>query len=56
MSFPLPDSTKAPDETSANNSFACSVDFIRDAIVKIKMRDESYPVDKKDFVATGIDK
>ena len=44
MSFTLPDNTKAPDEKSANNSFACSVNFNREAVVEIKMRDESYLV------------
>ena len=49
------DNTKGAYETSANYSFACSVDFTRDSVDKIKMTDESYPVDEIDFIDRGID-
>ena len=45
-SFTLADKSKEEDDRSANYNFACSVDFTRDAVVKITIRGESYPVDE----------
>ena len=51
----MPDNTKKAHESSANYSFACSVDFTRDSVEVITMRDESYTVDHIDFVEKDID-
>ena len=56
ISFTLHDNIKAADKTSAYYSFACSVDFTRDPVDEIKMREESYPAGEIDFVEKDIDK
>ena len=48
--------SKLTDERSANYSFACTVNFTRDAVVKIMIRDESYPADEMHFGDKDIHK
>ena len=49
ISFTLPDNTKVEDDRNGNYSFANSVDFARDLVEKITLRDESYPIHKINF-------
>ena len=51
----MEDNTKAAGDTSANYSFAYSVEFIRDLVEQMKMRDDSYAVDGIDFKDKDID-
>ena len=44
------DNTKAAYETSANYSFACSVDFTRDPVDEVKIKDQNYPISDIDLV------
>ena len=53
--FTLWGNTKATDDTTANYSFACSVDFTIDPADKITMRDVSYPREKINLVYKNID-
>ena len=55
ISFTLPDNTKVADDTSGNYSFANSVDFTRDSVDKITLRDEDYPLHKRNFEEEDID-
>ena len=55
ISFSLHDNTKETDDTNANYSFACGVDFNRYLVDKIITRDKSYSVDEIEFVDKDID-
>ena len=41
--------------TQVETRFANSVDFTRDSVEKITLRDENYPVDKRNFADKDID-
>ena len=49
LSLTLTDNTKVADDRSENYSFTCSVDFNRDSVEKITLRDASYPVHQINF-------
>ena len=51
----MPDNIKAADDTNRKYSYANSVDFSRDSVDKITLRDESYSVDKVHFGDKDID-
>ena len=51
----MPDNTNEGDDTSGNYSFAYRVNFTRNLVNQIKMRDEEYPVDEIDFLDKTVD-